>query len=89
MTDRRERCVMAVASLLLNPFPIGIFFSAFTASACLGTTTGGDSFAVIDTRNGNYIVKDGFETWEQAREFVEAYYLEHGVIIPREANHGS
>jgi len=54
----------------------------------LGTTTGGDSFAVIDTRNGNYIVKDGFETWEQAREFVEAYYLEHGVIIPREAKHG-
>jgi len=88
MTDRRERCVMAVASLLLNPSRLR-FFSAFTASACLGTTTGGDSFAVIDTRNGNYIVKDGFETWEQAREFVEAYYLEHGVIIPREANHGS
>jgi hypothetical protein len=51
-------------------------------------TTGGDSFVVIDTRNGNYIVKDGFKTWEQAREFVEAYYLKHGVIIPREAKHG-
>ena len=51
-------------------------------------TTGGNSFAVIDTRKGNHIVKDGFKSWEQAREFVEAYYLERGVIIPREAKHG-
>jgi hypothetical protein len=47
----------------------------------------GSSFAVIDSRDGNRIIKDGFKTWEQAREFVEAFYLEQGVILPREAKH--
>jgi hypothetical protein len=50
-------------------------------------TIGGSSFAVIDTRDGNHIVKEGFKTWQQAREFVEAIYLEHGIILPRESNH--
>jgi hypothetical protein len=50
-------------------------------------TIGGSSFAVIDTRDGNHIIKDGFKTWEQAREFVEAFYLEQGIILPREAKH--
>jgi len=48
-------------------------------------TIGGNSFAVIDTRAGNRVIKDGFKTWQQAREFVEAFYLEQGVILPREA----
>jgi hypothetical protein len=30
-------------------------------------TIGDSSFAVIDTRDGNHIIKDGFKTWEQAR----------------------
>ena len=46
-------------------------------------TIGGNSFAVIDTRAGNRVIKDGFKTWP--REFVEAFYLEQGVILPREA----
>jgi hypothetical protein len=49
-------------------------------------TIGGSLFAVIDTRDGNHIIKGGFKTWEQAREFVEAFYLEQGVILPREAS---
>ena len=47
-------------------------------------TIGGSSFAVIDTGNGNHVLKEGFKTWQQAREFVEAFYLERGVILPRE-----
>jgi len=50
-------------------------------------TIGGSSFAVIDTRDGNRVVKEGFKTFEQAREFVEAFYLEHGLILPRDAKH--
>jgi hypothetical protein len=38
-------------------------------------------------RDDNHIIKDGFKTWEQAREFVEAFYLEQGIILPREAKH--
>jgi len=50
-------------------------------------TIGGGSFAVIDTRDGKHIIKDGFKTWEQARKFVEAFYLEQGLILPRDAKH--
>ena len=42
-------------------------------------TIGGSSFAVIDARQGNHIIKEGFKTWEQARAFVEAFYLERAL----------
>jgi hypothetical protein len=42
---------------------------------------------VIDTRDGNHVIKDGFKAWDQARVLVEAFYLEHGVILPRAAKH--
>jgi len=48
-------------------------------------TIGGSSFAVMDTRGGNHIIRDGFKTWQQARKFVDAFYLEQGVILPRDA----
>jgi hypothetical protein len=50
-------------------------------------TIGSSSFAVIDTRDGNHVIKDGFKAWDQARVLVEAFYLEHGVILPRAAKH--
>ena len=42
-------------------------------------TTDDRSFAVVDARK-NCVIKDGFATWQQAGELVEAIYLAGEII---------
>jgi hypothetical protein len=44
-------------------------------------TTNDSSFAVVDARS-NRVLRDGFATWQQAGELVEAIYLGREAIIP-------
>jgi hypothetical protein len=44
-------------------------------------TTGESSFAVVDARS-NRVLKDGFATWQQASQLVEAIYLGRQIVTP-------
>lgn len=48
-------------------------------------TTNDSSFAVVDARS-NRVLRDGFATWQQAGELVEAIYLRRETIKPHQSN---